>query len=61
MRGIELYRAILRLTAPSTVAKVDLDAQGWRVVRSCRAAAEVVSLPAWGIPAALLDLNCSST
>ncbi len=28
MRGIELYRAILDLTAPWTVVKVDLDVKG---------------------------------
>ena len=32
MRDVELYRALLGLTAPWTVAGVDLDMKGQRVV-----------------------------
>jgi len=44
MRDIELYRALLGLTAPRTVAGVDVDMPGQRVVVRVDAGRGAISL-----------------
>jgi len=55
MRDVELYRALLGLTAPWTVATVDVDLPGQRVVVRVDAGAGPYPCPECGTPAARYD------
>lgn len=55
MRNVELYRAILGLTAPWMVASVDLDVKGQQVVVHVAAGPGPFPCPECGTPAARYD------
>ena len=55
MRDVELYRALLGLTAPWTVADVDVDMTGQRVVVRVDAGPEPYSCPECGTPGPRYD------
>jgi transposase len=55
MRDVELYRALLGLTAPWTVAGVDVDMKGQRVVVRVDAGSGPYPCPACGTPTARYD------
>ena len=55
MRDIELYRALLGLTAPRTVAGVDVDMPGQRVVVRVDAGAGPYPCPECGTPGPRYD------
>jgi transposase len=55
MRDVELYRALLGLTAPWTVADVDVDLKGQRVVVRVEAGAGPYPCPECGTPTGRYD------
>src|SRR6185369_1445579 len=55
MRDVELYRALLGLTAPWTVADIDVDMTGQRVVVRVDAGAGPYPCPACGTPGPRYD------
>jgi transposase len=55
MRDVELYRAILGLSAPWTVASVDLDVKGQQVVVRVEAGSGPYPCPECGTPTARYD------
>jgi transposase len=55
MRDVELYRALLGLTAPWTVADVDVDMKGQRVVVRVEAGPGPYPCPECGTPTGRYD------